>query len=76
MLADAYLETGVPLLKQGQEGMAGLMQMIMDTYSKRVQFKQVKDVMKLEMKNEFRSTEETFNYLINFIKEIHSKIFA
>ena len=48
----------------------------MDAYSKRVQFKQVKDVMKLEIKNEFRSTEETFNYLINFIKEIHSKIFA
>lgn len=53
-----------------------LMQIIMDTYSKRVQFKQVKDVMKLEMKNEFRSTEETFKYLINFIKDVHSKIFT
>ncbi|VAX16908.1 Transcription-repair coupling factor [hydrothermal vent metagenome] len=51
-----------------------LMQMIMNTYSKRVQFKQVKDVMKLEMKNEFRSTDETLNYLIDFIKEIHSEV--
>ena len=52
-----------------------LMQIIMNSYSKRIQFKQVKDVMKLEMKNEFRSNEEALNYLINFTKEIHSKIY-
>ena len=51
-----------------------LMQIIMNSYSKRIQFKQVKDVMKLEMKNEFRSNEETLNYLINFLKEIHSMV--
>jgi len=53
---------------------AELMQMIMNEYSKRVQFKQVKDVMKLEMKNEFRSNEEALNYLIELIKKIHSEV--
>ena len=52
-----------------------LMQMIMKSYSKRVQFRQVKDVMKLEIKNEFRSNEKALNFLINFIKVFHSKIF-
>jgi len=51
-----------------------LMQMVMNRYSKRIQFKQVKDVMKLEMKNEFRSNEEVLNFLIDFIKEIHSEV--
>lgn len=48
-----------------------IMQLIMEKYSNKVHFKQVKDVMKLEMKNEFRSSEEALNYLIDFIKEIH-----
>ena len=50
------------------------MQIIMNNYSKEIQFKQVKDVMKLEMKNEFRSNEDALNYLIEFLKEIHSKV--
>ncbi|MEN8191563.1 MAG: transcription-repair coupling factor [Bacteroidota bacterium] len=51
-----------------------LMQLIMESYSKKVQLQQKKDVMKLEMKNEFRSNEDALNFLVNFIKEIHSEV--
>jgi len=53
-----------------------LMQLIMEKYSNKIHFKQVKDVMKLEMKNEFRSNEEVLDYLINFIKEINTEVIA
>jgi len=38
---------------------------------KSIQFKQVKDVMKLEIKNETRSPDEALTYGINIIKELH-----
>ena len=41
---------------------------------KNIQFKQVKDVMKLEMKNETRSPDEALTQVINFIKELHKTV--
>ncbi len=38
---------------------------------KNIQFKQVKDVMKLEMKNETRSPDEALTQVINLIKELN-----
>ena len=52
------------------------MQYIMESYSKKVQFHQNKNTMKLEMKNEFRSNEDVIIYLIDFIKEIQFKVFS
>jgi len=47
-----------------------LMNFVMDNYSKTVLFKQVKETMKLEIENNFRSVEETLEYLRKLIKKI------
>ncbi len=51
------------------------MKFIVSKYSKDIHFKQTEKVMKIEMKNTFRSPEETLTYLINLLKEINVKIF-
>lgn len=52
-----------------------LMQLIVGSYSKQIQFQQKKDVMKLEMKNEFRSSEEALKFVSDFIQETNLKVF-
>ncbi len=52
-----------------------LMQLIMESYSKQIKFQQKKDVMKLEMKNEFRSSEEALNFVSDFLQETNLKVF-
>ncbi len=47
-----------------------LMNFIMENYSKKIRFKQVKETMKLEITNNFRTIEETLKFLIDFLKEI------
>lgn len=51
-----------------------LMQWIMENHSKDVQFKQIKDVMKLEINNKYDSPEKSLQYTIKFIKDMHSNI--
>jgi len=51
------------------------MQLILSKYARDIHFIQNKKVMKIEMKNKFRSPEETLTYVIDLIKEIDSKIF-
>ncbi|MBZ0183114.1 MAG: transcription-repair coupling factor [Melioribacteraceae bacterium] len=51
-----------------------LMQWIMENHSKDVQFKQIKDVMKLEIDNKYDSPEKSLQYTIKFIKDMHSNI--
>ncbi len=51
-----------------------LMQWIMQKHSKDVQFKQSKEVMKLEIINKYDSPEKTLQYIIKFINEMHSEI--
>ncbi len=52
------------------------MELIVTKYSKDIHFKQTEKVMKIEIKNKFRSPEETLTYLIDLIKEINIKIFS
>lgn len=47
-----------------------LMQFIMDKHSNRVHFKQGKDAMKLEMKNDMNSPEHALRTLTKFCKEV------
>jgi len=51
-----------------------LMQWIMENHSKDVQFKQIKDIMKLEINNKYDSPEKSLQYTIRFIKDLHSNI--
>lgn len=51
------------------------MQLIVAKYSRQIHFTQTDKVMKIEMKNSFRSPEETLNYIIDLIKEINIKVF-
>ena len=51
------------------------MEFIVSKYSQDIHFKQTEKVMKIEMKNKFRSPEETLTYLIDLLKEINVKIF-
>ncbi len=51
------------------------MELIVSKYSQDIHFKQTEKVMKIEMKNKFRSPEETLTYLIDLLKEINFKIF-
>ncbi|MFH1528936.1 MAG: transcription-repair coupling factor [Bacteroidota bacterium] len=47
-----------------------LMQFILDKHSRTVQFKQQKDVMRLEMLNKYSSPDESLKYIINFCKDL------
>ncbi|MBU0472549.1 MAG: transcription-repair coupling factor [Bacteroidetes bacterium] len=51
------------------------MQLIVAKYSRQIHFTQSDKVMKIEMKNTFRSPEETLNHVIDLIKEINFKVF-
>jgi len=51
------------------------MELIVSKYSRDIHFKQTNKVMKIEMKNKFRSPEETLIYIIDLMKEINIKIF-
>jgi transcription-repair coupling factor (superfamily II helicase) len=51
------------------------MELIVSKYSKIIHFKQTNKVMKIEMKNSFRSPEETLNFIIDLLKEIKIKVF-
>ncbi|MDA3861130.1 MAG: transcription-repair coupling factor [Melioribacteraceae bacterium] len=51
------------------------MELIVAKYSNQIHFKQTNKVMKIEMKNSFRSPEETLTYIIDLLKEINLKIF-
>ena len=50
------------------------MEFIVAKYSRDIHFKQTEKVMKIEMKNKFRSPEETLTYLIDLLKEVNVKI--
>jgi len=47
-----------------------LMNFIMNNHAQSVRFKQVKETMKLEIENNFRSIEDTLEYLTKLLKEI------
>ncbi len=47
-----------------------LMEFIMKKYSRDIQFKQGKEVMKLEMRNKFDEPDDVLLYLIEFCKEV------
>ncbi len=52
------------------------MEFIVSKYSKQIHFKQTNKVMKIEMKNTFRSPEETLSYTIDLLKEINNKVIS
>ncbi|MFH1197240.1 MAG: transcription-repair coupling factor [bacterium] len=56
------------------EKFAKLMQHVVDKYYRQIQFKQTKDVVKLEMRNHHTSPEAVLEYLIKFSREIQGVI--
>ena len=51
------------------------MEYILSEYARDIHFKQTEKIMKIEIKNKFRSPEEMLTYLIDFLKKIKSQIF-
>ncbi|MFC2139462.1 DEAD/DEAH box helicase, partial [Bacteroidota bacterium] len=47
-----------------------LMQYVVDNYSKIIEFKQGKETMKFQMKNNFESIDDTLEYLTKFCEEV------